>query len=76
MDERLTNVKQALESQGYHVFDLDSGFQQAEVVVVSGMTKNTFGDHTVGTEAHIIDASGLSAEQVVNEVEKALKVRY
>ncbi|NMB38597.1 MAG: YkuS family protein [Firmicutes bacterium] len=76
MDESLTNIRQALESQGYQVLDLDSRFQDADVVVISGMAKNRFGDQTIDTEAHIIDASGLSADQVVNEVEKALKIRH
>ncbi len=76
VDESLSNVKQALKSQGHQVLNLDKGLHEAEVIVISGMSRNQFGDNAISTEAPVIDASGLTAGQVVDEVERALNNKH
>ena len=40
------------------------------MVVVSSMDDDLLGDQSITTEAVVIQAAGLTAEQVINEVEK------
>ncbi|NLJ75158.1 MAG: YkuS family protein [Firmicutes bacterium] len=76
VDDKLANVRQALENQGYNVASLKEGLDKAAVVVVSGMDDDLLGDQSITTKAAVIQAAGLSAEQVINEVEKAIQLRY
>lgn len=73
VDDKLVNVRQALEDQGFQVTDLVKGAEQAGVVVVSGMEENVTGDQTTRTQAQVIDAAGLNAKQVISQVEKAFE---
>ena len=75
VDDKLANVRQALENQGYNVASLKEGLDKAAVVVVSGMDDDLLGDQSITTKATVIQAAGLSAEQVINEVEKAIQLR-
>lgn len=75
VDDNLSNVRQALEAQGYQVCSLDQGFDQVDVVVVSGMDNNELGDNSTVTDARIIHASGLSADQVVEEVQMTMQLK-
>ena len=63
-----------LQGRGYQVASLDS-LDQAAVAVISGMKKNVLGDHT-RKRPIIVDASGLTENEIVDEVERAMKVHY
>ncbi len=76
VDDKLVNVRQTLEAQGYQVSGLDQGMTSASVVVVSWMNDNVTGDQSIMTKAKVIEANGLSAEEVVSEVERAMRINH
>ncbi len=76
VDDKLGNVRQALENEGYNVTSLEEGLHKAAVVVVSSMDDDLLGDQSITTKAPVIQAAGLTAEQVINEVEKAMQIPY
>lgn len=76
VDDKLANIRQALEAKGYQVAGLDQNLQDVSVVVVSGMDDNLVGDQTATTKARVIEAAGMSAEEVVSEVERSIKVQH
>jgi len=76
VDDKLANIRQALEARGYQVAGLDQDLQDVSVVVVSGMDDNLAGDQTTMTKARVIEAAGMSAEEVVSEVERSIKVQH
>lgn len=74
VEDTLGNVKDVFQGRGYQVASLDS-LDQAAVAVISGMKKNVLGDHT-RKRPIIVDASGLTENEIVDEVERAMKVHY
>jgi len=74
VEEGLTNVTQALEEKGYEVVTLSNAtdLKDCSCCVVTGMDSNIMGIETTSTEVPVIEASGLSAEEVCSEVEQRL----
>jgi hypothetical protein len=62
-----------LEDNGYKTTNLEDGLDGAAVIVVSGLDSDLFGDQTIATEATVIEAEGLTAEEVLAEVEKVMR---
>lgn len=50
--------------------------QNAKVIVVSGMDRDLFGDERITTDATVIEASGLTAEEVLEEVERVMRFTH
>lgn len=76
VDNELGNVRRYLEEQGYSTTTLQDGWEDAAVIVVSGMKTDVFGDDNTKTEASIINAQGLTAEEVFKEVERAVQLTH
>ncbi len=76
VESSLTAVKQALEEKGYEVIELknESDAQNCDVCIVTGMDQNVMGIHDTVTEGPVIDASGMSAEDVCREVESRINL--
>lgn len=76
VEENLTPVAEALRDKGYTVKSLSPGelgtLGGVEAVVVSGQDSNFLGMKDTGTKAPVINAEGLSADDVVAEVERRL----
>ncbi len=75
VEQSLTNVSDALREKGYDVVELkptDSANTNCSAYVVTGGDSNMMGMQDVSTTAPIIEASGLSAEEVCQEVEQRL----
>lgn len=78
VEQSLTNVSEALREKGYDVVDLKttadvSANTNCSAYVVTGIDSNMMGMQDVSTTAPIIEASGLSAEEVCEEVEQRLQ---
>lgn len=72
IEPNLTPVRAALQARGWQVVPLEPGRRQAaDAYVVTGMQDNLLGMmDTGGNKAPVIEARGLTAEQVVQEVER------
>ncbi|RWR08458.1 YkuS family protein [Siminovitchia fortis] len=74
VEENLSNVSQALMEKGYQVIPLSnaSDLNNVDCCVVTGMDSNIMGIETTSTQVPVIEASGLSAEEVCQKVEQKL----
>lgn len=72
IEPTLSHLKDALQARGYQVTPMQAGQRAlADCYVVSGMSENLLGIHdTDGNRAPVINASGMTAEEVVREVER------
>lgn len=75
VEQSLTNVQSALREKGYDVVELK---QEADVAgcdccVVSGGDSNVMGMQDAQFQGSVIEASGLSADQVCQQVEEKLE---
>jgi uncharacterized protein related to proFAR isomerase len=68
VEDGLRPVKEILKRKGYHVVGLDAGVSVA-AAVVSGMDINMMDMQTMQIDAPIINAAGMTPEEVLREVE-------
>ncbi|MCR8848878.1 uncharacterized protein UPF0180 [Bacillus sp. V-88] len=75
VEQSLTNVVEALRAQGHEVVELkqESDANGCDCCVVTGMDTNVMGIQNVATQGPVIEASGLSADQICQEVESRLQ---
>ncbi|HEX2985321.1 MAG TPA: YkuS family protein [Caproiciproducens sp.] len=75
VEQNLTPVKDYLSGKGYQVECLDIGeesssnLQNYDAIVVTGQNTNFLGVHDTKTKAAVINADGLSPEEVEKEIE-------
>lgn len=75
VEKSLGNVKSYLSNQGYNVADLESAkssLQNFDAVVVSGQNSNLLGMQNTSTKASVVNASGMSPEDVYNQLTNRL----
>ncbi len=73
VEDGLTPIADALRDKGYAVMPFDRGdLDQVDAIVVSGQDDNLMGIQDIQTKAPVINAEGLTAEQVAREVEERL----
>lgn len=74
VEQALTNVQQALMEKGYEVIPIqnESDVSGCDCCVVSGIDSNFMGMQTISMEGSVIEASGMSAEEVCQAVENKL----
>ncbi|WP_027415967.1 YkuS family protein [Aneurinibacillus terranovensis] len=74
VEQSLTDVRQALESRGYQVVTLkqENDAKNCDCCVITGSDKNVMGYHNVVTNGSVIDARGLTAEEICKQVESRL----
>nr|WP_246860976.1 YkuS family protein [Bacillus sp. REN3] len=72
VEQSLTNVSEALREQGHEVVELrqESDAQGCDYCVVSGIDSNVMGMHDVAIAGSVIEASGLSAEEVCRQIDQ------
>lgn len=76
VEEELTNVASALEEAGYMVISMDDPeWRDANAIVIKGMDRDFMDIQDISTPAPVIDASGLTAEQVVRSVANRLRIQ-
>jgi hypothetical protein len=73
VEDSLTNIKQALQNSGHEVVSLGaSNMQDCQYCVISGQDENMMGMANVETQGSVINASGLTADQVLEQVSRGL----
>ncbi len=75
VEESLQNVVQALREKGHDVVTLkqESDAQGCDCCVVTGLDSNVMGIANVVTQGSVIEANGLSADEVCQQVESKLR---
>lgn len=79
VERNLTPVAQYLSEKGYKVEEVDFGSEynrsidKYDALVVTGMTKDFLGIEDIVSKKPVIDAKGLSAEEVYDEISTMLK---
>ncbi|GEN34349.1 YkuS family protein [Aneurinibacillus danicus] len=73
VENTLSNVKQYLKSQGHQVMDMnESTMANCDCCVVSGQDNNMMGMANALTKAPVINADGMTAEEVLEAVNRNL----
>ncbi|SEN57653.1 Uncharacterised protein family (UPF0180) [Mesobacillus persicus] len=72
VEQSLSNVSAALREKGYDVVDLkqENDAQGCDCCVISGLDSNIMGMQDTITQGSVIEANGLSADEVCQEVEQ------
>lgn len=75
VEQSLTNVTRALRDKGYDVVELkqESDARNVDCCVVTGLDSNVMGMQDTITKAPVIEARGMSADEVCREVENRLQ---
>jgi len=79
VENTLNSVKDYLSDEGYEVVQLDPHTQtgielkNSDAIVISGMDDNLMGMTTIKTEAPVINAKGLSPQDVLNQLKQTFK---
>jgi hypothetical protein len=75
VEESLQNVVQALREKGHDVVELkqESDAQNCDCCVLTGLDSNVMGIANVVTQGSVIEADGLSADEVCQRVESKLQ---
>ncbi|OCL27358.1 hypothetical protein U472_07820 [Orenia metallireducens] len=69
----LSNIKEALKKDGFEVADLNNNtMQNVDAIVVTGADNNMMNMSNIQSKAQIINAKGLSAEEVKSELKDRL----
>ena len=78
IENALGNVREYLDEKGYEVVQIDphskSGIElkNCDSYVISGMDQNLMGITEIEAEAPVINAKGMSPEQVLRQIENRL----
>jgi AmiR/NasT family two-component response regulator len=71
VEETLTNITEELKNNGYQVVGLDNQeLDEVKAVVVSGQDINMMNMADIKTEVPVINARGMTPEEVRREIEK------
>jgi len=75
VEESLTNIQQALREKGYDVIELKQATdaQNCDCCVVTGLDSNVMGMQDTSTKGSVIDANGMSADEVCQQVASRLQ---
>ncbi|MCL6585710.1 MAG: YkuS family protein [Anoxybacillus sp.] len=75
VEPSLTNVQVALKERGYEVVPLrqESDAKGCDCCVVTGQDVNVMGIQNAVTRGAVIDASGLTAEEICQKVEATVQ---
>ncbi|MGD6965964.1 YkuS family protein [Rossellomorea vietnamensis] len=75
VEESLQNVVQALREKGHDVVELkqETDAQGCDCCVLTGLDSNVMGIANVVTQGSVIEANGLSADEVCQQVESKLQ---
>jgi len=75
VEQSLTNVQEALRARGYEVVSLrqESDAKGCDCCVITGQDSNVMGIQNAVTEGSVIEARGLTAEEICERVEERLR---
>ncbi|HEY3363741.1 MAG TPA: YkuS family protein [Symbiobacteriaceae bacterium] len=74
VEDGLDNVREALRHEGFEVTKITQGtMANVDAAVITGMSNNFLGVHdTDGNKFPVIEASGMSARDVVDQIQSRL----
>ncbi|MGM0899610.1 MAG: YkuS family protein [Bacillota bacterium] len=74
VEQSLSNISEALREKGYDVIDLkqQNDAQGCDCCVISGIDSNVMGMQDAVTQGSVIEANGLSADEVCRQVEQKI----
>ncbi|WP_209437959.1 MULTISPECIES: YkuS family protein [Mesobacillus] len=72
VEQSLTNISEALRERGHDVVELrsEADSQGCDCCVVTGIDSNVMGMQDVSTQGSVIEANGLSAEEVCRQIDQ------
>ncbi|MDM5233574.1 YkuS family protein [Lysinibacillus pakistanensis] len=72
VEQSLSNVEQALKAKGYEVIQLrnEEDAKRCDACVITGQDKDVMGISDPVLAGPVIDANGLSADEILQRVEK------
>jgi hypothetical protein len=72
VEQSLSNISSALREKGYDVIDLkqENDAQGCDCCVISGVDSNIMGMQDTVTHGSVIEANGMSADEVCRQVEQ------
>lgn len=74
VEEGLRPVRERLEASGYDVVGIGQAAEDdVAAVVVTGMDTNVLGNHDIISRVSVINADGMTPEQVTAEVARRLR---
>jgi hypothetical protein len=74
VEQSLSDVRQALQEKGYDIVDLrnENDAKGCDCCVVTGQDSNIMGISNTVTAGAVVEASGLSADEICQQVESKL----
>jgi len=74
VEQSLSNVEQALKAKGYEVIQLrnEEDAKRCDACVITGQDKDVMGISDPVLAGPVIDANGLSADEILQRVDKYL----
>ena len=76
VEASLPQVKETLSKEGYQVMTLDaSNADQCDCCVISGLDQNMMGIADTSTKAPVINADGLTANEVLDQVQQHVNLQ-
>ena len=72
VEQSLSNVEDALKAKGYEVIQLrnEADAKKCDVCVITGQDRDVMGISSPITAGPVIDANGLSADEITQRVDK------
>jgi len=64
IEQTLGSVKEYLQNNGFDVVDLNQHLTEVDAIVISGQDKDVLGMQDITTTAPVINAEGLTPEEV------------
>lgn len=74
VEHSLTNISEALRGKGYDVVELkqETDAKECDCCVVTGIDSNVMGMQDTQVQGSVIEANGLSADEVCQQVDQKL----
>lgn len=74
VEQSLTNVQAALREKGYDIVELkqESDTQGLDCCVITGLDKDVLGMEDTAIKGSVIDAHGLSADEICQQVDEKM----
>lgn len=74
VEQSLTDVQQALQEKGHTIVQLkqENDAKGCDCCVITGQDRNVMGIENTVTQGSVIEASGLTADEICHEVEERI----
>jgi hypothetical protein len=74
VEQSLTNVQEALRAKGYDIVELqqESDAQGLDCCVITGLDKDVLGIADTSFKGSVIDAHGLTADEICQQVDEKI----